>query len=80
MLHPSNSEKVCDLLDRMQAVYEAKDSDYNENDLDAGHWLINVLETCANQQSNGHYAAKMYGQAMQLLEVVDCEVVVSDGV
>ncbi len=54
--------------------------DYNENDLDAGHWLINVLETCANKQSNGHYAAKMYGQAMQLLEVVDCEVVVSDGV
>jgi hypothetical protein len=33
----SNSEKACALLDRMQAVYEAKDSDYSENDLPMGN-------------------------------------------
>jgi hypothetical protein len=39
----SDNEKIykniCDLLDRMQAVYEAKDSDYSENDLPMGNLL-----------------------------------------
>ncbi len=32
-------KNICDLLDRMQAVYEAKDSDYSENDLPMGNLL-----------------------------------------
>jgi hypothetical protein len=39
----SDNEKIykniCDLLNRMQAVYEAKDSDYSENDLPMGNLL-----------------------------------------
>ena len=53
--------------------------DYNPEDLDAGEWLINVLATCANKENNGHYAAKAYGQVMQVLSVQNCEVVVSNG-
>ena len=59
--------------------------DYDPEDLDAGEWLLNVLATCANKENNGHnaasapYAAKAYAQAMQVLSVENCEIVVSNG-
>ena len=54
--------------------------DYDESHLDAGEWLLNVLMTCADK-NNGHgtYAAKAFTQAMQVLTVENCEVVVSNG-
>lgn len=53
--------------------------DYDPEDLNAGEWLANVLYTYANKDNNGHYAAKAYAQAMQVLSVENCEVVVSNG-
>jgi hypothetical protein len=54
--------------------------DYDENDLDAGEWLQNVLAACANKETNGQYAATAYAQSMQVLKVENCEVVVSNGI
>ena len=53
--------------------------DYDPEDMNAGEWLANVLYTCANKENNGHYAAKAYAQAMQVLSVQNCEIVVSNG-
>ena len=52
--------------------------DYNPNDFDAGHWLLQVLSMCANKDEYSSIAAKAYAQAMRLVSVEDCEVVVSD--
>jgi len=52
--------------------------DYSPDDFNAGEWLEQVLFLCANKENNGHYAAKTFAQAMQLLKVENCEVVVSD--
>jgi hypothetical protein len=55
--------------------------DYDESDLDAGEWLLNVLLTCADKNNtHGHYGAKELARVTQVLEVVDCEVVVSNGI
>ena len=53
--------------------------DYDPEDLDAGEWLLNVLAAGQNKTSNAPYAAKAYAQAMQVLSVENCEVVVSNG-
>ena len=53
--------------------------DYDESDWDAGEWLANVLLAGMNKESNAAYAAKAYAQAMQVLKVENCEVVVSNG-
>ena len=53
--------------------------DYDPEDLDAGEWLVNVLLAGMNKESNAAYAAKAYAQAMQVLSVENCEVVVSNG-
>ena len=53
--------------------------DYDPEDLDAGEWLLNVLATCTNKESNAAYAAKAYAQAMQVLSVQNCEIVVANG-
>jgi hypothetical protein len=52
--------------------------DYNPNDFDAGHWLLQVLSMCANKDECSSVAAKAYAQAMRLVSVEDCEVVVSN--
>ena len=52
--------------------------DHDPDDLDAGEWLANVLLAGMNKQSTSAYAAKAYLQAMQVLSVENCEVVVSD--
>ena len=55
--------------------------DYDESDLDAGEWLLNVLMTCADKNNgHGHYGAKELTRVMQLLKVENCEVVVSNGI
>ena len=53
--------------------------DYDPEDLDAGEWLLNVLAAGQNKTSNAPYAAKAYAQAMQVLSVQNCEIVVADG-
>ena len=53
--------------------------DFEENDFDAGEWLINVLANCASDSTRGQYGAKAYAQAMQVLSVQNCEIVVSNG-
>jgi hydroxypyruvate isomerase len=52
--------------------------DYDENDLNAGEWLANVLMNCADNSTRGQYGAKSYAQAMQILNVENCEVVVTN--
>ena len=55
--------------------------DYDESDLDAGEWLLNVLMTCADKNNaHGPYGAKELTRVMQVLRVENCEVVVSDGI
>lgn len=55
--------------------------DYDESDLDAGEWLLNVLMTCADKNNaTGHYGAKELTRVMQVLKVENCEVVVSNGI
>ena len=53
--------------------------DYDPEDLDAGEWLLMVLAAARDKASNAPYAAKAYAQAMQVLTVENCEVVVSNG-
>ena len=53
--------------------------DYDPEDLDAGEWLLNVLAAGQNKTSNAPYAAKAYAQAMQVLTVQNCEIVITDG-
>ena len=53
--------------------------DYDPEDLDAGEWLLNVLAAGQNKTSNAPYAAKAYAQAMQVLSVQNCEIVVANG-
>ena len=53
--------------------------DYDPEDLDAGEWLLNVLAAGQNKATNAPYAAKAYAQAMQVLSVENCEIVVSNG-
>ena len=54
--------------------------DYNPNDLDAGHWLLEILRMCADKNEFASVAAKTYIQAMRIVSVEDCEIVVCDGV
>ena len=54
--------------------------DYSENDLDAGHWLLEILSMCADKSEFSAVAAKTYRQAMRIVSVEDCEIVVCDGV
>ena len=55
--------------------------DYDESDLNAGEWLLNVLIACSDKNNgNGHYAAKEMARCMQVLKVENCEVVVSNGI
>lgn len=55
--------------------------DYDESDLDAGEWLLNVLMTCADKNNaTGYYGAKELTRVMQVLRVENCEVVVSNGI
>jgi hypothetical protein len=51
----------------------------DQNDLDAGEWLLNVLAAGTNNTPHAPYAAKAYAQAMQVLSVENCEIVVSNG-
>jgi hypothetical protein len=53
--------------------------DYDPEDLDAGEWLLNVLTVTQNNATSAPYAAKAYAQAMQVLSVENCEIVVSNG-
>ena len=53
--------------------------DYDPEDLDAGDWLLMVLAAARDKESNAPYAAKAFTQAMQVLTVENCEVVVSNG-
>ena len=55
--------------------------DYDESDLDAGEWLVNVRMNCADKNnSTGSYGAKELTRVMQVLKVENCEVVVSNGI
>ena len=57
-----------------------RDYQANDNDLDAGEWLLNVLMNCANKTNpNSHYGAEAYLKAAQLLSVQNCEIVVTNG-
>jgi len=52
----------------------------DENDLDAGEWLLNVLINCANaHKPYSHYGAEAFLKAAQVLSVQNCEIVVSNG-
>jgi hypothetical protein len=53
--------------------------DYDPEDLDAGEWLLNVLTVTQNNATSAPYSAKAYAQAMQVLSVENCEIVVSNG-
>jgi hypothetical protein len=54
--------------------------DYDEpDDMNAGEWLLNVLAAGVNKTPHAPYAAKAYAQAMQVLSVENCEIVVSNG-
>ena len=54
--------------------------DYDPSDLDAGEWLFNVLSICAMPKNEtGHFAAKAFFNSAQLLNVENCDVVVSNG-
>jgi hydroxypyruvate isomerase len=53
--------------------------DYDPEDMNAGEWLLNVLAAGANNTPHAPYAAKAYAQAMQVLSVENCEIVVSNG-
>ncbi len=53
--------------------------DYDPEDMNAGEWLLNVLAAGVNKTPNAPYAAKAYAQAMQVLSVENCEIVVSNG-
>jgi hydroxypyruvate isomerase len=54
-------------------------NDYDPEDLDAGEWLINVLGNCERNSISGQIGAKAYARAMQVLNVENCDVVVSNG-
>jgi hypothetical protein len=47
--------------------------------MNAGEWLLNVLAAGENKTPHAPYAAKAYAQAMQVLSVENCEIVVSNG-
>lgn len=51
----------------------------DDNQLNAGEWLQNVLMACAEQKNISYYGAKEYSKVMQVLSVENCEVVVSNG-
>ena len=54
--------------------------DYDADDLDAGEWLLNVLFTCSDKENtHGHYGAKELTKVMQVLNVQNCDVVISNG-
>jgi len=54
--------------------------DYDPSDLDAGEWLFNVLSICAMPKNEtGHFAAQAFFKSAQLLNVENCDVVVSNG-
>jgi hypothetical protein len=62
------------------AMHDYSDSSYDVEQLDAGEWLLNVLMHCADKtNTTSHLAAAAYLQAAQVLETVNCEVVVSNG-
>jgi hydroxypyruvate isomerase len=53
--------------------------DYDPEDFNAGEWLLNVLAVTQNNATSAQYAAKLFAQAMQVLSVENCEIVVSNG-
>ena len=53
--------------------------DFDPDDMNAGEWLLNVLAAGTNNTPHAPYAAKAYAQAMQVLSVENCEIVVSNG-
>ena len=53
--------------------------DYDPEDMNAGEWLLNVLAAGVNKTPHAPYAAKAYAQAMHVLSVENCEIVVSNG-
>jgi hydroxypyruvate isomerase len=53
--------------------------DFDPDDMNAGEWLLNVLAAGTNNTPHAPYAAKAYAQAMQVLSVENCEIVISDG-
>jgi hydroxypyruvate isomerase len=53
--------------------------DYDPEDMNAGEWLMNVLSNCERNSVSGQIGAKAYAQAMQVLTVENCEIVVSNG-
>ena len=52
--------------------------DYDPEDFNAGEWLLMVLALGRDKASNAPYAAKAFTQAMQVLSVENCEVVVTN--
>ena len=67
-------------LQKVTLLVAMRDYQPDDNDLDAGEWLLNVLMNCANKTNpNSYYGAQAYLNAAQLLSVQNCDVVVSNG-
>jgi hypothetical protein len=67
-------------LQKVTLLVTMRDYQADDNDLDAGEWLLNVLMNCAGKTNpNSHYGAEAYLKAAQLLSVQNCDVVVSNG-
>jgi hypothetical protein len=67
-------------LQKITLLVTMRDYQPNDNDLDAGEWLLNVLMNCAGKTNpNSHYGADAFLKSAQLLSVQNCEVVVSNG-
>ena len=67
-------------LQKVTLLVQMTTFDTDESDLDAGEWLLNVLMNCANENKPySHYGAQAYLKAAQVLNVQNCDVVVSNG-
>jgi hypothetical protein len=68
-------------LQKVTLLVQMTEFEPDENDLDAGEWLLNVLMNCANpHKPYAHYGAQSFLKAAQVLSVQNCEVVVSNGI
>jgi hypothetical protein len=68
-------------LQKVTLLVQMTEFEPDENDLDAGEWMLSVLMNCANpHKPYAHYGAQSFLKATQVLNVQNCEVVVSDGV
>ena len=67
-------------LQKVTLLVQMTQFEPDDGDLDAGEWLLNVLMNCANENKPySHYGAQAYLKAAQVLNVQNCDVVVSNG-